>query len=278
VCHALLQDPNFFRLLLRIDEELAGKLRAGGCSCGGVLHSADYPRKPRGCLAEVRSQFESRWSFCCNRCRKRATSMSVRFLGRRVYVALMVVLASTQRAQTRVASSLEVLNLVHNAGAVKPGLVGQIAPQDLTVLVNLHLTAPLLLIQALLPAMRNAHFGRIVTISSRALLGKVNRSIYSATKAGLIGFTRTWALEFGADGITVNSVAPGPIATECYKRQNPPGSQQERDTLHMIAVDRLGTPDDVARAVMFFLEPQNGYVTGQVLYVCGGSSIGAAPL
>ena len=105
MCHALLQDPNFFRLLLRIDEELAGELRAGGCACGGVLHSADYPRKPRGCLAEVRSQFESRWSFCCNRCRKRATSMSVRFLGRRVYVALMVVLASAQRAQTRVSAT-----------------------------------------------------------------------------------------------------------------------------------------------------------------------------
>ena len=104
MCHALLQDLNFFRLLLRIDEELAGELRAGGCSCGGVLHSADYPRKPRGCVAEVRSLFESRWSFCCNRCRKRATSMSVRFLGRRVYVALMVVLASAQRTQTSVSA------------------------------------------------------------------------------------------------------------------------------------------------------------------------------
>ena len=111
MCHALLQDPNFFRLLLRIDEELASELRAGGCSCGGVLHSADYPRKPRGCLAEVRSQFESRWSFCCNRCRKRATSMSVRFLGRRVYVALMVVLASAQRAQTRVSATQLALTL-----------------------------------------------------------------------------------------------------------------------------------------------------------------------
>jgi hypothetical protein len=99
VCHALLQDPNFFRLLLCIDQELAGELKAGGCECGGVLHRADYPRKPRGCLAEVRSQFESRWSFCCNRCRKRSTSMSVRFLGRRVYLAVAVVVASVQRAE-----------------------------------------------------------------------------------------------------------------------------------------------------------------------------------
>lgn len=98
MCHTVLQDPNFFRLLLCIDQELAKELKAKGCACGGVLHRADYPRKPRGCLAEVRSQFESRRSFCCNRCRKRATSMSVRFLGRRVYVAVAVVIASVQRA------------------------------------------------------------------------------------------------------------------------------------------------------------------------------------
>lgn len=98
MCHTLLQDPNFFRLLLCIDQELAGELKAAGCACGGVLHRADYPRKPRGCLAEVRDQFKSRWSFCCNRCRKRATSMSVRFLGRRVYLAVAVVIASVQRA------------------------------------------------------------------------------------------------------------------------------------------------------------------------------------
>ena len=99
MCHALLQDPNFFRLLLCIDQELAGELKAGGCACGGVLHCAEYPRKPRGCLAEVRSLFESRWSFCCNRCRRRSTSMSVRFLGRRVYLAVAVVVASAQRAK-----------------------------------------------------------------------------------------------------------------------------------------------------------------------------------
>jgi hypothetical protein len=98
VCHALLQDPNFFRLLLRIDEELAGQARALGCACGGVLHRADYPRKPRACLSEVRADFESRFSFCCNLCRRRTTSMSVRFLGRRVYLALAVVLVSARHA------------------------------------------------------------------------------------------------------------------------------------------------------------------------------------
>ena len=96
MCHALLQDLNFFRLLLRIDQGLALERRVGGCACGGVLHVDDYPRKPRGCPDEVRDDFSSRFSFCCNRCRTRATPPSVRFLGRRVYVALAVVLMSAR--------------------------------------------------------------------------------------------------------------------------------------------------------------------------------------
>jgi hypothetical protein len=96
VCHTLLQDPKFFLLLLHADEELAAETRAGGCPCGGVLHRADYPRKPRGFLNETIAEYESRFSFCCNRCRKRTTSMSVRFLGRRVYLGLAVVLMSSR--------------------------------------------------------------------------------------------------------------------------------------------------------------------------------------
>ena len=98
MCHALLLDPGFFRLLLRIDEELAAEVHAGRCECGGVLHRANYPRKPRACLNEVRADFASRFSFCCADCRKRKTSASVRFLGRRVYLALAVVLGSARHA------------------------------------------------------------------------------------------------------------------------------------------------------------------------------------
>ena len=98
MCHALLQDPKFFALLLRIDHELAAQARADGCRCGGVLHRADYPRKPRGCPAEVRADLASRLSFCCAECRKRATSTSVRFLGRRVSRAVAVVLVSARPA------------------------------------------------------------------------------------------------------------------------------------------------------------------------------------
>lgn len=99
VCHLLLQDPNFFRLLFRIDQELASQAHAGGCLfCGDVLHRANYPRKPKGCLPEVQDDFKVRFSYCCKRCRKRLTCLSVRFLGQRVYLALAVVLESARHA------------------------------------------------------------------------------------------------------------------------------------------------------------------------------------
>jgi hypothetical protein len=97
VCHALLQNPKFFTLLVQIDTELAAQMHANGCACGGTLHRANYPRKPRACPKEIRSDFESRLSFCCSLCRKRSTSMSVRFLGRRVYLGLAVVLVPQRR-------------------------------------------------------------------------------------------------------------------------------------------------------------------------------------
>ena len=97
MCHALLQDPKFLTLLLHIDHEFAAQCRADGCRCGGDLHRADYPRKPRGCPPGMRGDCSSRLSFCCAVCRKRSTSLSVRFLGRRVYLGLAVVLASASR-------------------------------------------------------------------------------------------------------------------------------------------------------------------------------------
>ena len=115
-------------------------------------------------------------------------------------------------------------------------------------------------------------------MSSRAALGKPERIVYSATKAGMIGLTRTLAMELGGDQITVNAVAPGPIATELFRKSNPEGAPQTKRIIDSIVVKRLGTADDVARATMFFLSPDNGFVTGQVLYVCGGTTLGVAPI
>jgi NAD(P)-dependent dehydrogenase (short-subunit alcohol dehydrogenase family) len=144
--------------------------------------------------------------------------------------------------------------------------------------VGLHLRAVMLLTQAFLPTLRACGQGRIVNMSSRAALGKVDRIVYSATKAGMIGMTRTLAMELGRDGITVNAIGPGPIATELFRKSNPEGAPQTQRILDSIAVGRMGTAEDVARAAMFFLSPDNGFVTGQVLYVCGGTTLGTTPI
>jgi hypothetical protein len=95
VCHGVLQDPAFFHFLTRIDEEFAAVTRLGRCpGCEGPLHVADYPRKPRGCPASVRDDYSWRLSFTCGRCDARATSPSVRFAGRRVYLSVVLMLFS----------------------------------------------------------------------------------------------------------------------------------------------------------------------------------------
>ena len=99
MCHALLSDTTFWKLLLRFDEDLAAATRGQGCSCGSALHRADYPRKPRGGPPDLGREYRRRLSLCCARegCRRRTTPPSVRFLGRRVYLGAVVVLASALR-------------------------------------------------------------------------------------------------------------------------------------------------------------------------------------
>jgi hypothetical protein len=94
VCHAFLTDANFYQLLFQIDESIAEEVGARGCDCGGVLHSARYPRKPRGVRSALDASYESRLSFCCAQdgCRRRHTPASVRFLGRKVYLGVIIVL------------------------------------------------------------------------------------------------------------------------------------------------------------------------------------------
>ncbi len=182
--------------------------------------------------------------------------------------------AATRAAGARLASFGDVLSLVNNAGMVRPGTIETQTPEDLALVASLNLQAPMLLVQALAPAMRRARFGRIVNIASRAALGKQARTAYAATKAGLIGMTRTWALELACDGITVNAVAPGPIATELFERSNPPGAPQTEAILATIPMRRMGQPDEVAHAAVSFLDARAGFITGQTLYVCGGITVG----
>jgi hypothetical protein len=97
--HRLLQQVTFWTALLSLDQELAAKARLGGCSCGGVLHRADFPRKPRGGPPDLPPEYGYRFSFCCRQkgCRKRVTPPSVRFLGRKVYLHAVIILVAALR-------------------------------------------------------------------------------------------------------------------------------------------------------------------------------------
>ncbi len=150
--------------------------------------------------------------------------------------------------------------------------------EDFDALVNLHLKAAITLVQAALPAMKAEGYGRVVLVSSRAVLGLPTRTSYSATKAGMLGMARTWALELAPLGITVNVVAPGPVRTANFHSVIPEGSAQVEKVAQAIPVKRLGEPEDAARAVMFFAARDAGFITGQVLYVCGGTSVGTLTL
>lgn len=98
--HGLLQDIGFWQFLLTVDEDLAQSCHQAGCTCGGRLHRANYPRKPRGAAAKhLPEEYTWRFSFCCDRdgCRKRVTPQSVRFLGRKVYLGAVVILVAAMR-------------------------------------------------------------------------------------------------------------------------------------------------------------------------------------
>ncbi len=183
---------------------------------------------------------------------------------------------STAQMAADLAARFEVSHLIHNAGVIRPDLLADVKLEDLQALTQLHLGAPLQILQAVLPGMKRRGFGRVVLLSSRAALGAETRTAYSATKAGMIGMARTWALELAANGITVNLVAPGPIGgTRMFHEVVPAGSERETRLAAGIPVKRLGRPGDVARAVMFFADAGAGFVTGQTLFVCGGASLGS---
>src|SRR6266702_1116625 len=131
---------------------------------------------------------------------------------------------ATADAAKDVAARHAVSHIVHNAGVIRPNLIEQATVEDIAALSQLHLGAALALVQAALPGMKQRHFGRIILIASRAALGAVTRTAYSATKSGMLGMARTWALETAAHGITVNVVAPGPVESDMFYEVIPQGS------------------------------------------------------
>ncbi|BBK41186.1 oxidoreductase [Allostella vacuolata] len=182
--------------------------------------------------------------------------------------------AQTAAALAAVAAEGPVTRLVNNVGIVWPQPVGEVSLANLEKSLAINLRAAFLCFQALLPAMKAAGFGRVVNISSRTLMGKELRTTYGMSKGGLLAATRTWALEFARDGITVNAIGPGPINTELFQKGNPPGDPRTDAILRSVPMRRFGEPAEVAHAVAGFLDARAGFITGQILYVCGGQAVG----
>jgi len=181
---------------------------------------------------------------------------------------------ATEQAISHWAAKREIVHLVNNAGMIRVAALEEVTPEDVQNMVNLNLMAPMLLTQALIPVMQKKGYGRVVNIGSRAALGKQGRTVYSATKAGIVGMTRTWALELARDGVTVNAIAPGAIATELFLTANPENSEQTKNLKAAVPMGRIGKPEEIAHVVAMLFDPLAGYTTGQVIYVCGGLSVG----
>lgn len=181
--------------------------------------------------------------------------------------------AATRQVLEEAVARFDVVAIVNNAGFNQMQPLGEITPDAYAQIVTLNVRVAIDSTQAVLPAMRAAGTGRIVNISSRSALGRAGGSVYSAAKAALIGLTRSWALELANAGITVNCVAPGPIETEMFNLNNPPGDPRTQSMLNGIPMRRMGRPEEVAAAVRYFLSDAAAFTTGQTLFVCGGASI-----
>jgi NAD(P)-dependent dehydrogenase (short-subunit alcohol dehydrogenase family) len=166
--------------------------------------------------------------------------------------------------------------LVNNAGIVRPALLEDVKEEDWDRVVSVNLKGTFFCTQAVLPTMKKNKYGKIVNIGSRASLGKSDRTVYAATKAGLIGVTRTWALELAPHNINVNYVGPGPIATELFKSVNPEGSEKTKAIISAIPLQRMGQPQDVANLISFLASDEASFITGQAIFICGGITVGLA--
>jgi len=158
--------------------------------------------------------------------------------------------------------------LINNAAITRDTLLLRMKPEDWDVVIATNLTAVYRLCRACVRTMMKARRGRIVNLTSVVgLTGNPGQANYAAAKAGLLGFTKSLARELGSRGITANAVAPGFIDTDMTRALS---DEQRAALLQQIPAGRLGTPAEVAAAVLFLVSPQAAYITGETLHVNGG--------
>jgi len=204
----------------------------------------------------------------------RATAAAVEALGRRALVSLHDV-AQHAAAGELVARAIDGFGrvdvLVNNAGITRDALVHKLDERDWDEVVRVDLKAPFSVAQACARHMAARGRGRIVNIASLAWLGNVGQAAYAAAKAGVIGLTRTLALELGKRGIQVNAVAPGFIDTAMTRKVPEPIRAQ---FIRKIPLGRIGEPGDIADVVAFLASDGARYISGQVIQVDGALSVG----
>jgi NAD(P)-dependent dehydrogenase (short-subunit alcohol dehydrogenase family) len=169
-----------------------------------------------------------------------------------------------------------ITRVVNCAGLVSVKPVEEVDTETFNKLMAVNVRSYIEVMKATAPAMKEAKFGRVVNIASRSALGFREQTVYAATKAAVVGMTKTWAQELAAHGITVNAVGPGPIETDMLREVHNPGSAHWDSYKASIPVQRFGQPEDIANGVSFFLDERSGFVTGQCLFICGGMTIGRA--
>ena len=158
--------------------------------------------------------------------------------------------------------------LVNNAGIARDGLLMRMKDEDWNAVVDTNLSSIYRTSKAVVRGMMKARRGRIVSIASViGVMGNAGQSSYAAAKAGIIGFSKSLAKEIGSRGITVNVVAPGFIETDMTRVLS---DDYRKKMQEATALDRFGSVDDIANAVLYLVSPMGGYVTGETLHVNGG--------
>jgi NAD(P)-dependent dehydrogenase (short-subunit alcohol dehydrogenase family) len=164
--------------------------------------------------------------------------------------------------------------IINNAGITRDSILHKMTDDQWNAVMDVNLTGVFYGIQCAARVMREKGYGKIINISSTSALGNAGQLNYSATKAGVIGMTKTAAKELGAKGINVNAIAPGMIWTDMMKNM-PPESIKQMDAMlpYLVPMNRKGSPLDIANLALFLSSDESSFITGQVIFCDGGMKI-----